>query len=101
METGGARRVLEVYVAPDCWGCDTALRLVAVVRDLRLPGLEVRVVDLTAPGAVRPPSVFAVPTYLIDGRTISLGNPEETDLIDRLQSLLPINQPPAIVVRDR
>ena len=80
------RHILEVYVAPDCWGCDTARRLVELVRGLRLPGLEVRLIDLAAPDAVRPPSVTVVPTYLLNGRVLSRGNPDEDELLRRLQS---------------
>lgn len=82
----GARRVLAVYIATGCWGCDRAGQLAETVRSRRIANLDVRVIDLGAPGAIRPPSVFAVPTYLLDGRLLSLGNPDEAELIDRLQS---------------
>ena len=42
------------------------------------------VVDLSQPETERPPRVFAVPTYLLDGTVISLGNPEERWLLDEL-----------------
>jgi hypothetical protein len=32
----------------------------------------------------RPPTVFAAPTYLLDGRVISLGNPRREELWARL-----------------
>ena len=79
------RRVLDIYVAPDCFGCATARRLAASVRALALPGVEVRLVDLSESGAVRPEAVFAVPTYVLDGRVLSLGNPERAWLLDRLR----------------
>ncbi len=80
------RSVLEIYVGPACLASETARRLAAAVRALPWPGLEVRVVDLGQPGAVRPPAVFAVPTYLLDGQVISLGNPEEAWLLERLEA---------------
>lgn len=79
-----ARRLLEIYVAGGCIGCETARRIVSDLRARSLPGLDVRLIDLHAPGAVRHPAVFAVPTYLLDGRVISLGNPDEPWLLDRL-----------------
>jgi len=79
-------RLLEVYVAAGCWGCETAHRLVATVRALALPGIEARVVDLGAGGVVKPPTVTVVPTYLLDGHVLFRGNPEEAELVERLQS---------------
>ncbi len=73
--------VLEIYVAPGCLASETACSLADTVRALGQPGLEVRLVDLGEPGAVRPPAVFAVPTYLLDGRVISLGNPDAAWLL--------------------
>ncbi len=78
------RRILEIYVAPDCFGCEVARDLAGVVRGLGWPHLEVRLLDLSAPETIRPPAVFAVPTYLLDGRVISLGNPEQDWLLDQL-----------------
>jgi hypothetical protein len=89
--TGGARRLLEIYVAPGCLGYETARRLAARVRRLGLATLDVRLVDLAEPGAIRPPAVFAVPTYLLDGRVLSLGNPFEDWLIDRLRQAVAVD----------
>ena len=79
------RSVLEIYVGPACFASETARGLAAAVRARARPGLEVRLVDLGEPGAVRPSAVFAVPTYLLDGRVISLGNPEEAWLLQQLE----------------
>ena len=78
------RCVLEIYVAGNCFGCATAREMAACLRARTRPDLDVRLIDLAAPGAVRPPAVFAVPTYLLDGRVLSLGNPEAAWLRDRL-----------------
>jgi len=83
------QRILDIYVAPDCFGCETARHLANTVRDLGLPNLEVRLLDLSAPNVIRPPAVFAVPTYILDGRVISLGNPEEDWLLDQVAPPLP------------
>ena len=81
------RRILEIYVAPDCFGCETARDLAGMVRALGWPGLEVRLLDLSEPGVIRPPAVFAVPTYVLDGRVISLGNPEQDWLLDAARTV--------------
>ncbi len=78
------RRILEIYVAPDCFGCETARNLASKVCAFSWPDLEVRLLDLSEPDVIRPPAVFAVPTYVLDGRVISLGNPEEDWLLDQL-----------------
>ncbi len=74
-----AKRILAVYVLPGCPGCERAYRIAGEVKR-RCPQIQVRVIDLSEPTAIQPPNVFSVPTYLLDGRVISLGNPD----IDRL-----------------
>ena len=69
-------RILEIFVLPGCTGCLAASLIAARVRERALPCVEVRLVDLSEPGAARPAAVFAVPTYLLNGRMLSLGNPE-------------------------
>jgi hypothetical protein len=78
--------ILEIYVAPNCFGCETARILAGIVRALDRPDLEVRLLDLGEPGVSRPPTVFAVPTYVLDGRVISLGNPEQDWLLAQVGS---------------
>ena len=77
-------RILEIYIAPDCFGCETARTLAGKVRALSRPDLEVRLLDLSKPDIIRSAAVFAVPTYVLDGRVISLGNPEQDWLLDQL-----------------
>ncbi len=78
------RRILEIYVAPNCFGCETARHLASRVRALGRSDLEVRLLDLSEPDVIRPPAVFAVPTYVLDGRVISLGNPEQDWLLEQV-----------------
>lgn len=78
------QRILEIYIAPDCFGCETARNLAGVVQSLARADLEVRLLDLSNPAVIRPDAVFAVPTYVLDGRVISLGNPEPEWLLAQL-----------------
>ncbi len=78
---------LDIYVEPECSTCLYAYDLARTVRR-RAPEVEVSVIDLTEPDVNCPPSVFAVPTYLLNGRTISLGNPDEESLLAQLNSEL-------------
>ncbi len=82
---------LEIYVEPDCTTCEHAYAVARMVRE-RAPAVKVSIVDITSPEVECPPSVFAVPTYLLNGRTISLGNPDEKSLLAQLKSELQSSQ---------
>ncbi|MFN3333366.1 MAG: hypothetical protein ACK47M_12725 [Caldilinea sp.] len=49
--------------------------------------MNLRVVDLAVPGEVIPEIVFATPTYLLDGRVWSLGNPSPEQVRNTLNRL--------------
>ncbi len=76
--------LLDIYVGPNCFGCDAAHAIAHEIQVLALPGVHIRVIDLGDPANVRPASVFAVPTYLLNNRVLSLGNPEVDWLRDQL-----------------
>lgn len=65
--------VLEIYVAEHCFPCDYAYEVAAQIqRDY--PPVDLRIIDIGQVGTL-PESVFATPTYLLNGRVWSLGNP--------------------------
>jgi hypothetical protein len=53
-----------------------------------VPEVEVRLIDITVPGIRRPENVFAVPTYLLNGKVCSLGNPDSEKLIAQLETMV-------------
>lgn len=70
--------ILDVYVLTGCANCSFARELAnAVAR--AYPQVQVRVRDLTHTSDV-PDAVFAAPTYVLNDRVISLGNPDEVAL---------------------
>ena len=73
---------LEVYVARHCRGCEEARRLAGQAA-ARFPDVDVRVIDLA--DGPPPEPVAAVPTYVMDGAVIALGNPRPEDLFTRLE----------------
>lgn len=75
---------LDIYIDQACPGCAYAQELAVFVRQ-ELPELAVRIFDLAHPNIQKPPSVFAVPTYLLDGKTLSLGNPDIRDLVAKIE----------------
>jgi hypothetical protein len=67
-----------------CFGCGEARRL-ADVSARRFPTLAVRVIDLEREPEARPDWLVAVPTYLLDGRVVSLGSPRQEDLFNAVE----------------
>ena len=82
-----ARPRLDVYVAKHCFGCPEARRL-ARAAAASYPTVSVRIVDLEAEPDARPDDLLAVPTYVLDGRVVSLGNPRQSDLFGQLDRAL-------------
>lgn len=72
---------LEIFVLDDCWSCEESRRIAAEAQ-VRFPGMEVALLDLERDG--RPPDVFAAPTYVLDGKIVSLGNPRREELWKRI-----------------
>lgn len=70
-----------------CPGCDEACRLDGRVAQ-RFPVHRVRVVDLERELAARPTNLVAVPSYMLDGHVLALGNPREEDLLQCLAQSL-------------
>lgn len=74
---------LLIYVSDHCDNCTEALRLADLAREV--PGAEVRVVNLDTSPDPAPARIVAVPTYVLDGRIVSLGNPYPDDLLRMLE----------------
>lgn len=71
---------LDIYIDDCCETCEQARKIADQVRE-RMPQVEVNLIVLNGE---TPDSVFAVPTYLLDGVTLFLGNPREAELFERL-----------------
>ncbi|GJM40498.1 MAG: hypothetical protein DHS20C20_07800 [Ardenticatenaceae bacterium] len=78
---------LTVYIADDCWSCEETQRILADVTP-NFPELQLRCVNTQK--EPMPEEVFAVPTYLLDGKVISLGNPTRKFLRQRLTALFAV-----------
>ncbi len=79
--------LLQVYVSAEC---ETCLRAREIGEALlgAYPGISVEVVDVgrVEAGAV-PDAVIAVPTYLLDGVVVSLGNPNLASFREKLAAV--------------
>lgn len=78
---------LEIVIANHCRQCRESVR-VGDALQREFPSLDVRVIDLDAPEAIKPEVVFAVPSFLLNGRVVSLGNPEVAELSGTIRALL-------------
>lgn len=78
--------VLQVFVEPACETCRRAIELAKAVDD-GYPQLAVRIVDVRDHEAERD-DVFAVPTFVLNGCVLSLGNPRESTLREEIEVLL-------------
>ncbi len=77
---------LQVYVKHGCETCDRARKIAQLV-DAEFPKVSVEIVDMSESQSRRD-DVFAVPTYVLEDRVLSLGNPQEGELRDQIATLL-------------
>lgn len=78
---------LNIYVSTGCRSCRRARDIASSLHGV-YPGLRVEVVDADAvPEGSLPESVVAVPAYVLDGKLISLGNPNPATLREQLAAL--------------
>lgn len=79
------KQVLRVYVAEHCPGCveacNTAIRI-----EQDYPHVTVQVIDVDSNEELVPDNVFATPTYILNNRIVSLGNPGPTDIARWMQN---------------
>ena len=74
---------LEIYISDHCDNCQEALRQAELARTVA--GVEVCVINVDATSDPVPQRIIATPTYVLDGRIISLGNPYREDLLKMLE----------------
>jgi hypothetical protein len=73
---------LVIYTADHCLGCDYTLEIAADAR--RIAGLETVVIVLEQGGEPMPDNVVAVPTYVLNGQVVALGNPNREEFLRAL-----------------
>ena len=79
--------LLDVYVSKDCWSCRETRRIVADTKPI-YPDVYIRLIELDEDSDGWPPHIFAVPTYILSGKVISLGNPTRKGLQTKLKLAL-------------
>ncbi|GEM_PF-3846075 len=77
------RIVVRIYVAEHCQACEHTYQVAESIR-AHFPQVELHIVDLATTQETIPEEVFATPTYLLNGRVWSLGNPSPEEIATRL-----------------
>jgi len=78
--------VLKIFVAEHCSTCREAFEIAAQIEQI-FPKIVVQLIDVEkSPGEV-PESVFATPTFMLNDRIISLGNPSLPEIMTQVQTL--------------
>ena len=87
------KSVLKVYITENCPGCDEACQIAAHVEQ-DCPEIEVEVIDIMDSQAVVPEAVFATPTFRLDDRIVSLGNPSPEQVARWLDDVIAVQPKP-------
>ncbi|MBI1294028.1 hypothetical protein GC175_03590 [bacterium] len=74
---------VDIYVSAHCFVSDYTWEVIEVIR-AEFPTVELHVIDI-AEAVEIPDAVFATPTYLLNGRVWSLGNPSIAQVREALE----------------
>jgi len=70
---------LRIFVTQDCPNCTETYTIARQIRQV-YPDLVVELVDIADQQVVVPETVFATPTFMLNNRVVSLGNPRLTEV---------------------
>lgn len=76
---------VDIYVAEHCPVCQYAFEVAERI-EVDFPDVNLHVVDIAQSTEPIPEAVFATPTYLLNGKLWSLGNPSPEDVQERLST---------------
>lgn len=71
--------ILKIFIRDNCPGCVEAHQ-VAVRVEQNFPQLKVEIINMADPHVIVPEAVFATPTYMLNNRIVSLGNPSPAEV---------------------
>ncbi len=83
---------LRIYVTDHCTNCAYSYTVADVIRH-DFPEVDLRFINMSNPQEEIPDVVFATPTYLLNGRVWSLGNPSMEQVQETLSRLISAHQP--------
>lgn len=79
--------LVEIYVSENCFVCEYTHEVAATIRR-EFPTVKVQVIDIHRTTVPIPEQVFATPTYLLNGKVWSLGNPSPEKVTQTLSELV-------------
>ncbi len=82
---------LQVVVSRHCFSCQQSVEIAHTLAR-EFPKLCVQIINLDEPCAVKPKVVFAVPTFLLNDRIVSLGTPYLHDIRNRIEKALAVDE---------
>lgn len=71
---------LKVFIAEHCSTCDETVAIATRV-EREYPEISVEIIDIGHNQSVVPDAVFAIPTVMLNGRIVSLGNPDPEEMM--------------------
>ena len=82
----GTQPDVTVYVSQHCEICGYTYEVVEFIRT-HFPQVEIRLVDIATAAEDIPDVIFATPTYVLNGKVWSLGNPSHEKVRKDLNTL--------------
>lgn len=71
---------LKIFITEKCPGCDEALNVAARIEQNYAAVIDVEVINITDAQNIVPEAVFATPTFMLNDRIVSLGNPSPKEI---------------------
>lgn len=71
---------LRVFIAQHCPSCAEAVGIANSIQENYAQSLNVEIIDIADKQAQIPEKVFATPTFMLNDRIVSLGNPGPRDI---------------------
>lgn len=78
---------VDIFVAEHCFVCEYSYEVAAFIRRA-FPQVSVRMINMADSQVEIPEVVFATPTYLLNGKLWSLGNPSNEEVLSKLKGML-------------
>ena len=85
--------ILKIFMTNSCSGCEEAHAIATRVKQEYADLLMVELIDIMDETAVVPEAVFATPTYMLNDRIVSLGNPSAKEVDSWVEEAQSVVQP--------
>ena len=87
------KSTLRIFIADNCPGCSGAREIAAQIEQNH-PKIAVELVDIAESRAAVLESIFATPTYMLNDRIVSLGNPSPEQVAQWVEEAAAIQAEP-------